>query len=140
MSSRKIHTCLLLIALVSCFMMPAFADEEEAGVCSVCLYTKNTNDPHDPSKGACFNYPQSGTFYDTTPFVGQGGKTVTGFFYVGLSGCDSCTFTAYKTPSKMGKSTVINGHISYSYVTFCARSFELDCRGGEEGGEEGSEG
>jgi len=63
MSTRKLRPCLPFAALASCFVRPAFAAaEEEEGSCTVCVYSDNPKHPYDPSKGACFDYPQCGTF------------------------------------------------------------------------------
>ena len=149
MSTRKLHTILLLIALTSCFIMTTNAqeneEEEEGGsapTCNVCIYNHNTNDPYDPSQGACYEIQDSGTTTETTPFVGDNEIMITGFRYVGLSGdCGDCTFTAYRSPAQTGMMAVIPGITPYSAVGFCAKSFAITCDfdGDEEEGGGGEE-
>jgi len=145
MSSRQINTSFLLIALIlaSCLIVAANAEVavEEAEIfpiCNVCVYNHNINVPNDPSEGVCFMIELPGVEVTAdlrAPFEGENGVTIDVFRSVGLSGCGSCTLAVYSSAVYNGKSAVIDGSVSFSILSFFAKSFYLNCNT-ETGGEE----
>ena len=136
MNTRKIQSGLAFFALAMFFMMAA--NVSAASQCFTCLYQSDTQVEFDPDQGVCIAFLTSEgdiSEFVSTPFEAaypwmddtQPPATVNAFRYVGFDFCQTCTLTAYSNADYTGKSEVLRGDAGYGGLSFCAKSFKLDC-------------